>query len=353
MPFVNHEVEVFQVALLVEREVAGRSVEGVAAQGFGHLGGVGAAGFLDTLGNDLNSGVGREHERAARVLLLRLECVDQLLVARILIERLRQGDQQAFGSRACNGGDFLVAYAFRAHEADIQALFLRLTQQQAQLWVIAAVVDEVDILLLELGDHRGEVLVASVDALEQANLDAFLLQGFLDRGRDPFAVLLLVVDDGNIFRLDGIGDEVTGGRALQAVQTDGAEDQLVATRGDVRAGRRCGNHQNAFVFIDIGRRLGGAGAEVTYNEADLVVNDLVGNRHGLLGVAGVVINDTFKLLTVDATFLVDLFDGHLGTDELHVPVLRDSPGNRTGQADLDVVGGQRVARCTRQSDSHE
>ena len=32
VPFVNHEVEVLQVTLLVERKVAGRSIEGIAAQ---------------------------------------------------------------------------------------------------------------------------------------------------------------------------------------------------------------------------------------------------------------------------------------------------------------------------------
>ena len=45
----------------------------------------------------------------------------------------------------------------------------------------------------------------------------FLLWGLLDGRGDAFAVLLLVVDDGDVLRLDVIGNEVAGGRTLQAV----------------------------------------------------------------------------------------------------------------------------------------
>src|SRR5690554_4772365 len=38
MPLVDHEVEVLQVSFLVKGQLAGRGVEGVAAQGLGDLG---------------------------------------------------------------------------------------------------------------------------------------------------------------------------------------------------------------------------------------------------------------------------------------------------------------------------
>jgi hypothetical protein len=65
--------------------------------------------------------------------------------------------------------------------------------------VVAAVVDEVDVGLLELLDHRGEVLVAGVHAFEDGNLDAFLLEGLLDGGGDAFTVLLFVVQTATTF----------------------------------------------------------------------------------------------------------------------------------------------------------
>ncbi len=100
--------------------------------------------------------------------------------------------------------------------------------------MVAAVVDEVDVVLLELLDDRGEVLVTGVQAFEHGNLGAFAFKGLLDCGSDAFTVLLLVVQDGDHLRLDVVGDVVAGSRALGAVQADGAEDQLVTTGGDFR-----------------------------------------------------------------------------------------------------------------------
>ncbi|MCY1294298.1 hypothetical protein D9M69_416600 [compost metagenome] len=209
--------------------------------------------------------------------------------------------------------------------------------------MVAAVVDEVGTGLLDLGDQRGEVLVAGVQAFEQGHGDAFAFQGLLDRGGDAFTVLLLVVDHGDVGRLDHISDEVAGGRALHAVQADGAEHQFVATAGDVRAGGGGGDHQDAVVLIDVGSRLGGAGAQVADHELDLVVDDLVGHGNGLLRIAGIVVDHAFELLAVHAAGLVDLLDGHLGADELHLTILRDGTGGRAGQSDLDGVGFFRAA----------
>src|SRR3546814_11980747 len=87
--------------------------------------------------------------------------------------------------------------------------------------------------------------------------------------------LLRVVDDGDVLRLDVVGNEVAGGRALQAVEADGTENQLVTAGGDVRAGGSRGDHQDDFVLIDVGRRMRGAGAEVDDNALPFVLYALV------------------------------------------------------------------------------
>ncbi len=74
------------------------------------------------------------------------------------------------------------------------------------------------------------------------------------------------------------------------------------------------------------------------HELDAVVDHLVGDGHGLLGIAGVVIDDGFDLLALDAARLVDLLDRHLATGELHVTVLGDRAGQGAGDADLDGIG---------------
>ena len=89
------------------------------------------------------------------------------------------------------------------------------------------------------------------------------------------------------------------------------------------------------------------------HELDAVVDDLVGNGNGLFRIARVVVDHAFELGAVDAAGLVDLFDGHLGADELHLTVLSNGTGHRTGQADLDVVGRHRIAGRPRQCHCRE
>ncbi|MNC13808.1 hypothetical protein D3C76_833870 [compost metagenome] len=60
------------------------------------------------------------------------------------------------------------------------------------------------------------------------------------------------MDDGHALGFDLLDDVLGGGRALVAVQTDGAHGQLVATLGDLGVGGRRGHHQHAFIFIDVG-----------------------------------------------------------------------------------------------------
>ncbi|MNJ32343.1 hypothetical protein D3C77_270060 [compost metagenome] len=118
--------------------------------------------------------------------------------------------------------------------------------------MVAAVVDEVHVLFLQLGDQGGEVLVPGGDAFECHYLDASLVQSSLDAGGDAFTVLLLVVDDGHALGFDLLDDVLGGGRALVAVQANGAHGQLVATLGDLGVGGGRGHHQHTFIFIDVG-----------------------------------------------------------------------------------------------------
>lgn len=79
------------------------------------------------------------------------------------------------------------------------------------------------------------------------------------------------------------------------------------------------------------------------DELDAVVDHFVGDGNGLFRVAGVVVFLGFEHLAIDAALGVDVFDGLFGADELHVAVLGDRAGFRAGDADLDGVGGKRMA----------
>ncbi|MNZ76324.1 hypothetical protein D3C78_948270 [compost metagenome] len=151
------------------------------------------------------------------------------------------------------------------------------------------------------------------------------------------------MQDGNHFRFDVVGDVVTGSWALGAVQANGAEHQFVTAAGDFRAGGSRGDHDHAFVFINVGGGLGGAGAQVADYVFDAIVDHFVGHGYGLFRVAGIVVFFGFKHLAVNAALGVDVFDRLLCTDELHVAVLSNRTGFRAGDADLDGIGCKRMA----------
>ncbi len=132
------------------------------------------------------------------------------------------------------------------------------------------------------------------------------------------------------------GNIVAGNRTLHAVQTNGAEDQLIAALGNFRAGGSRGHHQDAFILVDVGGGLGGAGAQVAHHETNAVVDQAVGYGDRLLRVTDVVVFDGNQFFAHHTAVGVDLLDGHAGTGELHVTVLGDGAGHRAGNTDLDL-----------------
>ncbi|MNQ57975.1 hypothetical protein D3C85_721620 [compost metagenome] len=312
-------------------------------QVLGDLGGVVAARALDAVGDDLGGRVGGHLERAAGVALLGFECLHDVGVGGVLGEVGRQRQQHAFDGVAGDGVDVGVARAFRTHPLGLHALLGGLAQQQAHFRVVAAVVHEVDALGLELGDDGRVVAVAGVDAFEDRDGHAALFEVVLDRRGDALAVRLLVVQHGDLLRLDLFQDELGGGRALLVVAADGAEDELVilAVGQRRRRGRRR-DHDDAFVVVDVGGGDGGARAHMAHDETDLAVDDTVGGDRPLLGFAAVVDHDGFKLLAVDAAGGVDAFHGRINPFTDHVAILSDRAGGGAYDADLDGlrVGGR-------------
>ena len=122
-------------------------------------------------------------------------------------------------------------------------------------------------------------------------------------------------------RLHFVENVFRRGWPLIGVQTGGAQDQLIAARRQLRSSRCRGNHQNAFVFIDIRRRLSGRGAQVTNDVFDAVVDHFVGYRYRLFRVASVIIFDDLQLIALDAALSVDIRYRLLCAGKLLVAVL--------------------------------
>ena len=155
------------------------------------------------------------------------------------------------------------------------------------------------------------------------------------------------MNDGDTLRLNGFEDVFGGGWPLRGVQTGGTHDVLVAALGQFRVGGTRGDHQNAFVFVDIRRWLRGGRTQVPDDVLDTVVNDFVGDRDGLFWIAGVVILHAHQLVAFDAAFSIDIFDGLTRAVELHIAPLGNGAGHRTHYRNFNVVchSGMRDRQC--------
>ena len=88
---------------------------------------------------------------------------------------------------------------------------------------------------------------------------------------------------------------------------------------------------------------------MTDDELDAIVNNLVGDGNGLLGIACIVIQYRFELLAVHATGLVDLFNGQFATGKLHVPILGNRASLGASNGDLDGIVRHGLRSHTKQA----
>ena len=214
-----------------------------------------------------------------------------------------------------------------------------LPHHQAGLGVVAAVVDQLDAKALELGDQGREVLVALVDGLVAQLLCAALVELLLELVGQALAVLALVLDDGDLVAELVVDDVVGGVGALDVVAAAGAEDVVEALLGELRVGRGRGDLQHALVVVHARRRDRARRAEVPVDEHHALVDELVGHRHRLLRVAGVVTDLDLELLAADAALGVQVLRRQLGA-ALHL-LAEDGvlPGDRAGDGDGHVGVG--------------
>ena len=199
-------------------------------------------------------------------------------------------------------GDHLGGHALAAH----------LAQDQAGLGVVAADIDHVDLVGLHLRDQRIEVLVALRVGLVHLLLHAGLVQRLLHLVGQAFAVGRLVVKDGDVLALVGLGDVVAGDRALLVVAAADAERVPQVAFGEGRIGRGRRDLQHAAVGIGLRRRDRRRRAIVPGDERQLHAGELLADRARLLRIAGVVADLELELLAHHAAGGVDVGDRRFG-----------------------------------------
>ena len=212
--------------------------------------------------------------------------------------------------------------------------------------MVATVVNEVDILFLQTRHQGREVFLTGGDTIKEHDVSIRFLQVVLHGARQTFTVLLFVMNDRDTLRLHFF-DNVFGGRwALIGVQTGGAQDQLIATRRQLR--RRCGrgDHQNAFVFVDIRRRLGGRGAQVTDNVFDAVVHHFVRHGNRLFRVTGIIIFYDLQFFALDTALRINIGNRLFCARKFLVAILCYRTGHRAHHGHFNI-GLRHGAECQR------
>ncbi len=110
---------------------------------------------------------------------------DDLLRGRFVARIGAEGEQRTFAGRAVMEAYSLSASASPAIQDRLEALVAHLTQDQAALLMVAADIDEVDVVTLQARDDRVEVLVALVVGLVHLLGDTALLSAFLVSSARP------------------------------------------------------------------------------------------------------------------------------------------------------------------------
>jgi len=205
----------------------------------------------------------------------------------------------------------------------------------------------------QLLDDRRIVHGARLDAFVHDDLGgAVLLDRFLGEVSEALAVVALVVNDGDLLGLQLAGGK--GGRqlALVVVGGDGAiEIGIFAALGQRRIGRRRADGDDLGALVDAHGGLGGAGADVADDDVDAFGDEFGRDVGGDFGLALIIDDHQFDLLAIDAALGVDVGHDHFGGLLGRQTVGGQIAGMRTGQTELDGVGGHGGCRESRRKQS--
>ena len=138
---------------------------------------------------------------------------------------------------------------------------LILLDEQAAFGVDAAEEDQVGIGRLDLGDHRGIVLLPLGDPFKGNDLDARTQVLFELLGK-PLTVGGLVMDNGDFFHLQLLHGKVGGRFPLLVVPAADPENVVKALIGQLRVGGGMGNLRDSGLVVDFGCRDRAAAVEM-------------------------------------------------------------------------------------------
>ena len=189
-----------------------------------------------------------------------------------------------------------------------------LAHERPGVEVIAGRVDHLRVVRLDARDQRPELPVGDRVLVLLGDLDAELRRGLLEARRERLAEVVLQRQQDDPLLLEVVADELRAAATLHLADAGGTE-RKVARLGDVGMDRVGRDVRDPVLLED--RRRGARGARVTARHRNLhavLPDQLVGDRHRLLGLALVVVHDELELAAVHAAGAVKLLDRELGAE---------------------------------------
>ncbi len=174
------------------------------------------------------------------------------------------------------------------HQHRLEALVAHLAHDEAGFLVIAAHVNQIDIVALQARDDSIKILVALVVALEHLLGDAGLVQRLPGLVGEAFSIGRLVVQDRDILALVVLGNVLAGDKTLLVVAAADAQHIGELAFGEQRIGRARRDLQHIAVGIGLRCRDRRRRTIVTGDERNARAGEFLGNRARLLGIAGVI-----------------------------------------------------------------
>src|SRR6266571_4110653 len=172
--------------------------------------------------------------------------------------------------------------------------------------MIAADIDEVDVIALQARDDGVKILVALVVGLEHLFGKAGLVERLLGFVGEAFAVGGLVVEDGDVLAFVIFRNVFGGDQALLIVAAADARHVPELALGEQRIGGGRRDLQHVAVGIGFRRRDRRRRTIVARDEREFRAGELFRDRARLLGIAGIVADFQCQLLAEYASRRVEI-----------------------------------------------
>ena len=181
---------------------------------------------------------------------------------------------------------------------------------QSGFGVIAADIENIDRIALQLADQSGIILFPGSIGFVENFLDAPLVQGLAGFVGQALAIGGLVVNHRDILARHLVGQEIARDGALLIVPATDPENIGQIALGKFRIGRRRRDLQDVFFGINIRRRNGRSRTEMSGDEFYALAGEPVGHGDRLFRITGVIADFELELLPQHPAGGVDILDRH-------------------------------------------